>query len=108
MDADWLLVGQGILAGMGLSFIWRKIREWIHRFRLRAQAWMERRPRVQAEIARIEGAFRLETFVPNAPPPLTFGERIRDRWDEFWSVTNVRTPEGVAQAAYERALARLR
>lgn len=98
------LLGTGLVSGLGLGYLWWKLPEHVKRFQDWRQARAEARPKVAAEIARIEGAFRLESFTPNVPPPPFLRERIISRWEDFWTATKPRSPEMVAQRVYEEVV----
>lgn len=101
------VLGVGVLVGLGFGYLWWKLPEHVRRFQTWRQTRAEARPRIAAEIARIEGAFRLESFTPNSAPPPFLRERIIARWEDFWMATTPRSPELVAQRAYEKEVAGL-
>lgn len=79
--------GFGILTGIVIGYVtWKfpahrqQYREWRRRrFEYQAQ---HLRPREQAYVDRIHGAFRLESHVPNQEPEYHVGERILNYLEE--------------------------
>jgi hypothetical protein len=92
----------GVVGGMLFGYLCgtlpvyvRKVRNW-------------RQERVQADIARIQGAFKGHRYVPIKAPPTPLFERMIDRAVAWWQSTapDPLTPERVAQRAYEREVLR--
>lgn len=105
MTAYWFGIVYGTLFGFFLGWLKWKFPAHYQEYRAWKQRILERRPKIRAEIERIEGGFRLEKFVPNSPPKVSLRERILIRFQEFWEDTAPRSPELVAQQVYKEILA---
>lgn len=105
MTGYWFGMLYGTLLGLGVGWLYWKFPAHYQEYKAWKQKFLEQRPRIRAEIERIEGGFRLERFIPNTPPRPPLRERILAKVQEFVEDTAPRSPELVAQQAYRDMLA---
>jgi hypothetical protein len=101
MSQWWAGLAYGVFAGYGLGYLNWRLPQDVARFQSWRQRRMEIKPKIRAEIERIEGGFRVEGYVPNRPPRPPFMERIVDAVQEFWRATAPSSPEEHATRVYK-------
>jgi hypothetical protein len=94
----------GLLCGLLVGYLWWKLPSHVHLLRDRKAR------RIRADIDRIQGGFATRLYTPLLPPPLSFRERVVERFQalrEDWRESpRPRTPEQVAEMAYQEAIRR--
>jgi hypothetical protein len=100
MSQWWAGLAYGIFTGYAVGYLRWRLPQDVARFQSWRQRRLEAKPKIRAEIERIEGGFRVEERIPNRPPRPPFIERVVDSVQEFWRATAPSSPEERAAHVY--------